>query len=171
MNLTKTAVGLSLTLFMAALVHACQPEGIQDSRGAATGATAPQASKADDAAPEDKKPGAPATNTGNTPAAPAANYTMTWDVSADAAIVSYKVFVVPPDRNPRFPGKLDVPVQIKNYPIADLQKNGEKYSVVVSSDEIKAALGSTVTTPISYCFTIVAVNAVGNSSHSPVICP
>jgi hypothetical protein len=176
MVLYRSSVCLSVTVLISILLHACQAEVIQDRRTVTTGETAQPASKDGDAKPDDKNAGAPAGNTtppaGNagTPSA-ATKFTMSWDVSADPAIVSYKVFVVPPDRNPRFPGKTDVPIQIKNYPLADLQKNGQKYSVVVSSDEVKAALGATVVSPTAYCFTIVAVNGVGNSTHSPVICP
>jgi len=173
MNMTKTAFGLSFTVCLALLAHACQPEPIQDHRSATTGRTAQPASGADDANSNGNNTNTqvPPANTGTTatPAAPA-NYTMTWDVPADAAIVSYKVFLVPSDQNPRFPGKTDVPIQIKNYPLAELQKNGQKYSVVVSSDQIKTALGTTPA-PATKCFSIVAVNGVGNSSYSPVICP
>jgi len=174
MMTTKTSVGLSLTIVIATLVFACQSEEIQDNRRVIAGETAKPVTKEDDAKSEDKKVEAPAGNPsapGGAPPPASANYTMTWGVSADPAIVSYKVFIVPPDRNPRFPGKTDVPIQIKNYPIAGLQKNGDKYSVVVSNDEIKAALGATVVSPTAYCFSIVAVNGVGNSTYAPVICP
>lgn len=175
MVFNRTAVSLSVTVLISILIHACQAEVIQDKRTATTGETAQPARKDEEAKAGDKNAGAPAGDT-TPPAAnpgtpPAASYTMSWDVSTDPAIVSYKVFIVPPDRNPRFPGKTDVPIQIKNYPIAALQKNGQKYSVAVSNDEIKAALGATVVNPAAYCFTIVAVNGVGNSAHSPLICP
>lgn len=175
MIFNRTAVCLSGIVAVSMLIHACQAEVIQDNRSVTTGETA-QPAKSEEAKVDDKKPG---TTTGNTtpppanpgtPAAPA-NFTMSWDASTDPAIVSYKVFIVPPDRNPRFPGKTDVPIQIKNYPLAALQKNGTKYSVAVTGDEIKAALGATVVNPTAYCFTVVAVNGVGNSAHSPVICP
>jgi len=177
MMTTKTSVGLSLTIVIATLVFACQSEEIQDNRRVTAGGTTQPASKEEDAKPEDKKVEVPASKpvppvgapAGTPPAA--ASYTMGWTVSADPAIVSYRVFIVPPDRNPRFPGKTDVPIQIKNYPIAGLQKNGDKYSVIVSNDEIKAALGASVVSPAAPCFSIVAVNAVGNSTYSPVICP
>ncbi len=174
---TKTSVGLSLTLVIATLVFACQSEEIQDQRSVAASGTTQPAKKAEDANPENTKVEAPASKPVPPVGAPAgtppavASYSMAWTVSADPAIVSYKVFIVPPDRNPRFPGKTDIPVQIKNYPIAGLQKNGDKYSVVVSNDEIKAALGASVVSPASPCFSIVAVNAVGNSTYAPVICP
>jgi hypothetical protein len=174
MIFNRTSGYLSVTILISILL-ACQAEVIQDSRSGTSGTTQP-IRKDEEAKAGDKAAEAPADNTkppaGNagTPAAPA-NYTMSWDVSADPAIVSYKVFIVPPDRNPRFPGKTDVPIQIKNYPLAALQKNGQKYSVAVSADEIKTALGATVVNPTAYCFTIVAVNGVGNSAHSPVMCP
>lgn len=176
MIFNRTAVCLSSIVSASLLIHACQAEVIQDSRSTTTGATAQSASKADDAKADDKTSGTPTGNTTPAPANPgtpaaATNYTMSWDASTDAAIVSYKVFVVPPDRNPRFPGKTDVPIQIKNYPLASLQKNGTKYTVAVTSDEVKTALGAMAATTTSYCFTVVAVNNVGNSAHSPVICP
>jgi hypothetical protein len=175
MVFNRTAVCLSGTLLISMLIHACQSEVIQDKRSATTGQTAQPATKDNDATADDKNPGAPADSTtppaGNPGTPPAATFTMSWDVSADPAIVSYKVFIVPPDRNPRFPGKTDVPIEIKNYPLAALQKNGQKYTAVVSNDEIKAALGATVVNPTAYCFTIVAVNGVGNSTHSPLVCP
>lgn len=176
MFFNRTAVCLSTTVLASLLIHACQAEVIQDSRTATTGGTVQSASKDEEAKVDDKKPGAPAGDTTPPPAKPgtpaaAASYTMSWDASTDAAIVSYKVFVVPPDRNPRFPGKTDVPIQVKNYPLAALQKNGTKYTVAVTADEVKAALGATVVNSTAYCFTVVAVNGVGNSAHSPVICP
>lgn len=175
MIFNRTAVYLSATLLASLLIHACQAEVVQDSRTTA-GSTTQSASKADDATPDEKTPGTPAGNTTPAPTKPAtpaaaASYTMSWDAATDPAVVSYKVFVVPPDRNPRFPGKTDVPIQVKNYPLAALQKNGTKYSVAVTSDEVKTALGTIATTTTTYCFTVVAVNAVGNSAHSPVICP
>ncbi|HET9241071.1 MAG TPA: hypothetical protein VFO10_27650 [Oligoflexus sp.] len=176
MIFNRTAVCLSSIVSASLLIHACQAEVIQDSRSTTNGATAQSASKADDAKTEDKTSGSPTGNTTPPPAnngnpAAVTNYTMSWDASADAAVVSYKVFVVPPDRNPRFPGKTDVPIQIKNYPLASLQKNGTKYSVAVTSDEVKTALGAMAASTTTYCFTVVAVNGVGNSAHSPVICP
>jgi hypothetical protein len=176
MIFNRTAVCLSSILFGSLLIHACQAEVIQDSRSAGAGAAAQSTNKADDANTDDKTAGTPTGNTKPAPANPgtpaaAANYTMSWDASTDPAIVSYKVFVVPPDRNSRFPGKTDVPIQVKNYPLAALQKNGTKYSVAVTSDEVKTALGAMAATTTTYCFTVVAVNGVGNSAHSPVICP
>jgi hypothetical protein len=175
MIFNRTAVYLSGTVLISFLIHACQAEVIQDSRST-NGTTSQPARKDAEGNAEEKTAGTPADSTkppadnpANAPAA--ANFTMSWDVSTDAAIVSYKVFIVPPDRNPRFPGKTDVPIQIKNYPIASLQKNGTKYSATVTADEIKAALGTTVVAPTAYCFTVVAVNGVGNSAHSPVMCP
>jgi hypothetical protein len=170
MIFNRTVVYLSATVFASLLIHACQAEVVQDSRNVTTSGTAQPAgedgnAKADTSSnttPPPAKPGTPAT---------ASSYTMSWDASTNPAIVSYKVFVVPPDRNPRFPGKTDVPIQIKNYPLAALQKNGTKYSVAVTGDEIKGALGATVANAAAYCFTVVAVNGVGNSVHSPVICP
>ncbi|MDQ3234491.1 MAG: hypothetical protein M3Q07_22030, partial [Pseudobdellovibrionaceae bacterium] len=107
MIITKASVGLSITVIIALV--ACQADVVQDSRRVTVGATTQPASKEDDAKPGETKVETPAANTGkpagNAPAP--ATYTMTWDVSADPAIVSYKVFVVPPDRNPRFPGKTD----------------------------------------------------------------
>jgi hypothetical protein len=177
MIFNRTAVCLSSLLVGSLLIHACQAEVIQDSRSAGAGAAAQSANKADDAKTQDNKTAGtptdsakPAPATPGTPAA-AANYTMSWDASTDPAIVSYKVFVVPPDRNARFPGKTDVPIQVKNYPLAALQKNGTKYSVAVTSDEVKTALGAMAATTTTPCFTVVAVNGVGNSAHSPLICP
>lgn len=176
MIFNRTAVCLSTMVLASVLIHACQAEVVQDSRSSATGSTAQSASKADDAKADDKTSETPTGNTTPPPAKPGtpaavANYTMSWDASTDPAVVSYKVFVVPPDRNPRFPGKTDVPLQIKNYPLAALQKNGTKYTVAVTSDEVKTALGATAPTVTAPCFTVVAVNGVGNSPHSPVICP
>ncbi len=177
MNFKQTAAGLSGTLLLSILIHACQAEVIQDSRNLSSGGTAQPVSQEGDAkTTEAKKPDVPVAKTTPPAANPgtpavASNFTMSWDASTDPAIVSYKVFIVPPDRNSRFPGKTDVPVQIKNYPLAALQKNGLKYSVAVTSDEVKAALGATVPIPTAYCFTVVSVNAVGNSAHSPLICP
>lgn len=173
MILTQASVGLSLTVMLATLVYACQPEVIQDNRGVITGGKAQPASQEDDAKSEDKPAELPkdsSSRAGGTPP-PSASFTLAWNVSADPTLLSYKVFIVPPDRNPRFPGKTDVPIQIRNYPIASLSKIGEKYSVTVSTEEIKTALGATALNPAAYCFTVVAVNGVGNSTHSPVICP
>jgi type II secretory pathway pseudopilin PulG len=162
MIFNRTAVYLSAAVLAALLIHACQAEVVRDGRSVTAGGTAQPASANEQAKAGTSTPGTPAT---------AASYTMSWDASTDPAIVSYKVFVVPPDRNPRFPGKTDVPIQIKNYPLATLQKNGTKYSVAVTGDEIKAVLGATVVNAAAYCFTVAAVNGVGNSAHSPVICP
>ncbi len=176
MVFSRASVSLSATVLISVLLHACQAEVIQDNRSVTNGATAQPATKDGDANADNT--GGTQAPTGNTtpppankPAAPAAsaNFTMSWDVSTDPAIVAYKVFIVPPDRNPRFPGKTDIPIQIKNYPLAALQKNGTKYSVVVTADEVKTALGATPAA--TYCFTVVAVNGVGNSPHSPLICP
>jgi hypothetical protein len=177
MIFNRTAVCLSATVLASLLIHACQAEVVQDSRSVTTGGTTQSASKDEEAKVDTNTPGTPAGNTTTPPPAKpgtpatAASYAMSWDASTDPAIVSYKVFVVPPDRNPRFPGKTDVPIQIKNYPLAALQKNGTKYTVAVTGDEVKAALGATAATTTTYCFTVVAVNGVGNSAHSPVICP
>ncbi len=180
MIFNRTAGNLSATLFISILIHACQDDAIQDNRNVKSAVRSAQASEAEadktGAEGEDQQiesPAGPAKPAAPKPATPAppVNFTMSWDASADPAIVSYKVFLVPPDRNPRFPGKTDVPIQIKNYPLAALQKNGAKYSVTVNSDEIKTALGSTPANSAVNCFTVVAVNAVGNSAHSPVFCP
>ena len=176
MIFNRTAVCLSATVLASLLIHACQAEVIQDSRSATTIGSAQPANKDGEAKVDTTTPGTPAGNTTPPPAKPgtpaaAASYAMSWDASTDPAIVSYKVFVVPPDRNVRFPGKTDVPIQVKNYPLASLQKNGTKYTVAVTGDEVKAALGATAVNTTAYCFTVVAVNGVGNSAHSPVICP
>jgi hypothetical protein len=170
MKKTNAFLGLSLAAVIG-LVYACQSEVVKNSRQVSTSQTAQSGNiDGNNANPGENKVETPGSNAGNNTPAPT-NFTMSWDASADAGIVSYKVFVVPPDRNPRFAGKTDVPIQVKNYPIAELQKNGEKYSVVVTSDEVKTALGSTTVSATAYCFTVVAVNGVGNSAHSPVICP
>lgn len=184
MLFNRTAVFLSATCGVSLLIHACQAEVIQDNRGAvAGGRPQPAAAQAEDAtgADSDQDQGADQVTQDTQPEAdkdkdkpaplPPTVYSMSWDASADPGVVSYKVFLVTPDRNPRFPGKTDVPLPIKNLPLAALQKDGTKYTVKVNSDEVKAALGTTVVNPTAYCFTIVAVNAVGNSAHSPVICP
>jgi hypothetical protein len=170
MKNAKIFLGLSLSAVIA-LVYACQSEVVKNNRQVSTAQTAQSGnvdSNGTNNNTSEKKTDTPAANTGGNAADPT-NFTMSWDVADDPGIVSYKIFVVPPDRNPRFAGKTDVPIQIKNYPVAELQKNGQKYSVVVSSDEVKTALGGT--TVSTYCFTVVAVNGVGNSVHSPVICP
>lgn len=182
MTMTQVALSLSGIVLASMLIHACQAEVIQDNRGAVSGTAQSQRaeeSKSDEtnADTEDQKVEVESAQDTKQPEPKAetppssTKYTMSWDVSADPAVVAYKVFVVPPDRNPRFPGKTDIPVQVKNFPLAALQSNGQKYSIAVTSDEVKTALGSTVVNGAAYCFTVVAVNGVGNSAHSPLICP
>lgn len=96
-------------------------------------------------------------------------FTLSWDASNDTSITACKVFLVPPGSLRRAPGS-DSPVEVQNFPMADLSPEGSKYSVKVLDATIKAAMGTRNVDPGQYCFTVVAVNNVGNSAHSRNIC-
>lgn len=170
MNRLKTTLSLSLMAAITTLIYACQQEAqVRERRifspspqGAQTGQETEN--NESDATQSDA-------TTNPVGQSPRGSYQMSWNISADPEIISYKVYIVPPDRNVRFSGKTDVPIEIMDYAIDELQQNGEKYSVTVGSDLIKAALGTTGLDPAAYCFTVVSVNEVGNSIHSPAICP
>ena len=88
-------------------------------------------------------------------------YVFTWEPSADTNVDSYKVFVVPPEM---------VPLEVKSIPVANVVEDGTNISTSVTPDEVKAALGTATVIPADYCFSIVAVNGVGNSEHSAKVC-
>ncbi|MFW7378552.1 MAG: hypothetical protein ACOH5I_07095 [Oligoflexus sp.] len=172
MNGSKTTLSLSFLTIIAVLAYACQPQTPVRERRIISpnqqGAQAGEQGENNGDATQDDEGEDEEDEAGGTPPE---SYSMSWDMSADPGIISYKVYIVPPDKNARFPGKTDVPVEVVSYSIDELQQDGQKYSVSVDSDLIKAALGTAVVDPAAYCFTITAVNGVGNSSHSPVICP
>lgn len=97
------------------------------------------------------------------------NYKLSWDLSEDASIIAYKIFVVPPGSLARAPGS-DGPVEVNMIPVADLIAQDGKYAIEISDSQIMTALGSTDMGPMKPCFTLVAVNNIGNSAHSPRIC-
>lgn len=113
-----------------------------------------------------KNPQQPAPDAG-----PGNSFSMSWDMSTDSSIIAYKVFIVPPDQNFRFKGKYDVPIEVKMMPLSGLKTNNGKYEVSVTSSEISSVLGNVTLQSGEYCFSLVAVNNVGNSIHSGVVCP
>ncbi len=165
----KTIIS-SLLFFLGFLFfYACQQEVVYEQR-ANTGAAGNDANTGsennnDNAATQDDD------NNNDDGVANASSFSMSWDQSTDASILSYKIFFVPPDSNPRYPNASGVPIEIKNYPLADLTPNGGKYTITVTDDEVKAALGTTSVEQNQYCFSLVAVNNIGNSVHSTKICP
>ena len=106
--------------------------------------------------------------------APDGAFTMAWTNPANPAIVGYKVFVLPPDNGSvgnNFANLSGVPIEIKNTPVAQLIEEGDVQKVFVTGAEINAGLtGLQIDPAAPLCFTLVAVNAVGNSVHTNKSC-
>lgn len=167
MNKNQNIILILLSFVVAALIHACQQQPQITERQIASSRAETGNPSGDDLSSETGDESGDDTSDSESPK----NFTLTWDSSADAAILSYKVFVVPPGILTRAPGTFNVPIQVKDVAIGDLETVDNKYNMNLSTDEINTALGAAIVDSKDFCFTIVAVNAIGNSAHSPKICP
>ncbi|SMF60387.1 hypothetical protein [Pseudobacteriovorax antillogorgiicola] len=158
MTLKHSIVSVSVLLSGVWLLYACQPTPeIKPRRTLASGEAGTENNTGDSSAEgEDQSAGDGGEE------APAEVFSMSWDNAADPGITAYKLFLIPPG---------ELPLEISSTAIADLVLEGNQYSLSVTDAQIKEALGTTVVDPSAYCFSILAVNGVGNSQHSPKICP
>ena len=163
MTLYRSLQSVGFLSLAALLLYACQPQSptLERRTGAAGASRADTDAGVEDEVEEDNEEEEDS----------GAAFAMSWDDSGNAAITSYKVFIVPPDSNPRFPNASGVPIEVKSYLLGDLTLENGKYSVAVSQADVKAALGALTVEEDKYCFSLVAVNGVGNSVHSAKVCP
>lgn len=169
MKLNKSYISFSALVFSMTLIHACQQGFQYEQRDANTAASAQDSNaNSDDNTSTDTNENAGEDDSSDT--TPVEGFNMSWDESTDASIVSYKVFFLPPDSS-RAPNASGVPIEIANYPIADLDLADGKFSLSLSDADIKSALGTLEVGQDQYCFSLVAVNNIGNSVHSAKVCP
>ena len=152
MKLNRTYFSLITFVFGSLLIYACQQQPTYERRIATGSARVDDGDKSEDQTGEeetnDEENGEEET--------PVEGFTMAWDNSGDAAIVSYKVFLVPPDVTAagapsRGQNASGIPIEVKNYPVAGLTDEGGKYSVTVKDEEIKAVLETLVLEQAQYC--------------------
>ena len=90
------------------------------------------------------------------------DFQFSWTDANDANITEYKVFLVAPE---------NVPQEIKRVAMADITTAEGTSTVNITKEEVQTILGDTILAAGETCFTIVAVNGVGNSQHSDKVCP
>ena len=169
MNIFRTKRVTKLLAASIFLLIACQDGQVYERREIASGSSNSAAPTGD--AVDGNGPGEADEEAAEEAAEAPAAYTMAWDNAADPAIQSYKVFILPPDNGTATYKNLSgVPIEVKNIPVADLVADGAQQKVSISDAEIKAALGVIEIDPALYCFSLVAVNAVGNSVHTTKSC-
>lgn len=171
MNFTKLIYVL-LSSFLLAIIYACTPQPEMKPRQMSTSRGADDAQGSSDNSSEQDDDDDDNDNEDDDDESSSGEFSMSWDDSGDANIVSYKIFFIPPDSGTRtYKNASGTPIEIKNYPLASLELEGGKYSVEVEGSDIDAAIGTLQVDEEDYCFSLVAVNAVGNSVHSAKVCP